>query len=926
MSIVDKAMLWSGTLRRLAQGDLVFVDWLESQAHVVLNRDVIQTWFVELSGQPVSAATLNTERCRKVLRLLRKRVFFLSMVRDIGGLATLEEVTGAMTTLAEIAVQQAYQTCARELAERWGEPIDPQTQLPQEMMMIGMGKLGGSELNVSSDIDLVMLYDEEGETSGPKKISNHEFYVKLTQLILPILSAFDGDGQVFRTDLRLRPDGDSGALAWSLSAFEHYLFTQGREWERYAWLKARVLPAKAFKSSQPDEAIKSFEGMRLPFVFRKYFDFDALAALRNLRAQIRQDWEKRASGRAGLDVSSNIKLGDGGIREIEFLVQLTQLIRGGRTPLLRERNLIKALHSQVLNKLLDPDIADQLEQAYRFLRKTEHLLQYREDAQTHLLPKDPETQSALAAAMGLSEKFFWETLSAHRSFVSSQFKQAFRIAGLSDETDVLPSPAADFISTHHLFSVPLASAIAKFGHQREELSTRLKLFFQSHRIQSLTTHSRQRLESILVSALAASAQTEHPLATTYKMMDFLETIAQRSAYLALLAEYPGTLNKLTRLMAASPWAAQYLLRHPMLLDSLISWSSMMQPTEFDQLRDQLKKDLDQCMLGDGQPDVEQQMNLMRDLQHQISFQLLAQDLEGLLSVERLSDQLSSLADLLLQESIHRVWSLVVKPGVDDTPVLPRLAVIAYGKLGGKEFGYSSDLDLVFLYEDQRESAQEQYAKLSRRLTSWLSTLTSSGRMYEVDLRLRPDGEAGLLAVSVDAFETYEREHAWVWEHQAITRARFCAGDLDVGLKFEEIRRNILCRERDPVGLKQEILLMREKITAGHPNRSGLFDIKHDPGGMVDLEFVTQYLVLRYAKDHVGLIENLGNIGLLSLAAEEGLIDAKLASIGANSYRSLRHRQHLLRLQGADKARVPTTELVFERESIQNLWKHVFETK
>ena len=931
MAIVDNAMSWSGTLRRLALGNPDFVRWLDMHAQTQLNHHVIDSWFIELSGQPVSDGVLSLEQCRKVLRQLRQRVFFLAMVRDLAGLASLEEVTGAMTRLAQLAVQQSYQTAATELANRWGEPIDPTSNLPQELILIGMGKLGGGELNVSSDIDLIMLYGEEGETAGPRKISNHEFYVKLIRMMLPIISEFDGDGQVFRTDLRLRPDGDSGPLAWSLNAFEQYLFTQGREWERYAWLKADVIPARAFKNSNSLETVKNLESMRLPFVYRKYFDFDALAALRSLREQIRQDWERRATGRHGVDITSNIKLGDGGIREIEFVVQLTQLIRGGRMPVLQERNLLAAIAQQVSTGLLAPDIALQLELAYRFLRKTEHVLQYREDAQTHLLPQDPDLREALARAMGMSSQEFWATLDRHRHFVATLFKQAFRLAGLGESNEpTLPAGVSDDNSqkkeSHRQFSQQLSAAITRFSEQRDELSARLSIFLEGHRIRALSAQNQQRVDSILMSTLAACAQTSQPLATIYKMLDFLETVAQRSSYLALLAEYPGALNRMARMMAASPWAAQYLLRHPVVLDSLISWQSMMEPIDFEKTRGTLKKDLDSCKLIDGQPDVEQQMNLMRDLQHQISFQLLAQDLEGLFSVEHLSDQLSSLADLLLQESITRVWPLVVNPGVNDTPIQPRLAVIAYGKLGGKEFGYSSDLDLVYLYDDQREHAQEQYAKLSRRLTSWISTLTSSGRMYEVDLRLRPDGEAGLLAVSVQAFENYEQEHAWVWEHQAITRARFCAGDLEVGAKFEDVRRKILMRRRDPADLRREILAMRDKITAGHPNRSDQFDIKHDSGGMVDLEFVTQYLVLLYASQYPALLENLGNIGLLNLAGDYGLIDTKLATIGANSYRSLRHRQHVLRLQGADKARVPQTELAFERKSIQALWQRVFETK
>jgi glutamate-ammonia-ligase adenylyltransferase len=361
----------------------------------------------------------------------------------------------------------------------------------------------------------------------------------------------------------------------------------------------------------------------------------------------------------------------------------------------------------------------------------------------------------------------------------------------------------------------------------------------------------------------------------------------------------------------------------LLLDSLIEWHSLLEPPDFAQIGQQLHRDLDACVLPDGQPDIEQQMNLMRDVQRQVSFQLLAQDLEGVLSVEKLADQLSALADLLLAETIVRVWPLVQPKGEPRTNLAPpRFAIIAYGKLGGKELGYASDLDLVFLYEDEREDAIEIYARLGRRITSWLATMTSSGRLYDVDLRLRPDGDAGLLAVSLGAFAQYQAQHAWAWEHQAITRARYAAGDPALGERFEAIRRDILLTPRDPAVLKQEVGTMRQKIGAGHPNRSDEFDLKHDRGGMVDVEFITQYLVLCHAAQHPVLLKNLGNIALLRLAAEEGLIPATLASQVADAYRIFRKMQHSLRLQGAEKARIPPGRLGDERAAVRELWNTV----
>ena len=915
--ILEPALAWSGALRRKVDAQPDFGSWLENAAGQPVDADRLQQWFTELGGTP--GEVMEADTLRKVLRQLRQRVFHTLAVRDISGVATLQEVVTAMTLLAEMAVSQAYQCVADSLVEAHGTPIDPETGMPQEMIIVGMGKLGGRELNVSSDIDLIMLYGNDGETAGRRPLSHHEFYGRLTRRMMPLLSEIDADGQVFRTDLRLRPDGDSGPLAWSLAALENYLVVQGREWERYAWIKARTLRVKAFDDSAPTAQWQHLQALRAPFVYRKYFDFDALSSLRALRERIRQDWQRRALARSGVDAVHNIKLGEGGIREIEFVVQLTQLIRGGRQPSLQNINLLAALQAQQDSGVIDDVTAGQLREAYVFLRRVEHMLQYREDEQTHLLPRDPELQIALAKAMGLSPQDFQHRLETHRELVSAAFQDAFRIAGMATPAAVHSEPAApesddedmtQFVHEH-------------MGEQAQAVCQRMNAMLTSHRIRSLPNVSRKRLEKLLPALLAAAAGTDTPATTVIRLFELVEHIAQRSAYLALLAEYPETLARVTRIVSASPWASQYLNRYPVLLDSLIEWHSLMEAIDFEEIRAQLVRELDASVLPDGKPDVEKQMNLMRDLQHQVSFQLLAQDLEGRLSVEALADQLSALADLLLEETIKRAWPLVQ---ARNAPMLdtPRFAVIAYGKLGGKEIGYASDLDLVFLYDDPDDEAVERYVKLGRRMVSWLSTMTSSGRLYEIDLRLRPDGDAGLIAVSFDGFERYQREHAWIWEHQALTRARFCAGDRELGARFEQVRRDILLRPREAEPLRAAVKEMRNKIRAGHPNHSGDFDLKHDPGGMVDIEFITQYLVLLHAREYSSLLDNLGNIALLGLAAKAGLIPIESAQEVADAYRVLRRRQHALRLQGAEKARVPSEQLQHERESVKRLWQLVVE--
>ncbi|ARP80972.1 bifunctional glutamine synthetase adenylyltransferase/deadenyltransferase [Bordetella genomosp. 8] len=940
----DIALAWSGHLRRTLDARPDLRAWLRDEgATRALSADVLQAWRDELAGG--NTGVLAVPECRAVLRRLRERVFCAAMVRDLGGAATLEEVVGAMTALADLAVGEAYRSVAADLTAVHGTPIDPTTGQPQEMLIMGMGKLGGQELNVSSDIDLVMLYGEEGDTPGPRRLSNHEFYGRLTQRMMPVLSERDANGHVFRTDLRLRPDGDGGPLAWSLDAFEHYLVGQGREWERYAWLKARSMPARAFAGSDPEAQLRQMESLRQPFVYRKYFDFDALAALRALRERIRLDWERRALARNGMDSALNIKLGDGGIREIEFVVQLSQLIRGGRMPALQVRGLLAALHCERDAGLIPAEDAARLEAAYRFLRRVEHALQYREDEQTHLLPADPAQRATLAAAMRMEPDDFERTLAGHRAFVEDTFRNAFRLAGVGDgdgtngsngNNGTNGSPgrqaaaggnggnasngggASHGADDDDLETALLDEIAALYGEDAAQLKGRVRGLLDSPRLRTLPQASRQRVDSLLPMALRAAARTGAPAAAAARLFDLIETIAQRSAYLALLAEYPDTLARVARMMAASPWAAQYLTQHPLLLDSLIDWRTLHEPLDFGAMARQLAADLDACLLPDGSPDVERQMNLMRDVQRQASFQLLAQDLEGELSVEKLADQLSALADLLLAETLRRVWVLVNK--LPDAQ--PHFAVIAYGKLGGKELGYVSDLDMVFLYDDPRDDAAEVYARLGRRMTSWLSTMTSSGRLYETDLRLRPDGEAGLLAVSVEGFAEYQRKHAWVWEHQALTRARYAAGDAAVGASFEAVRREILLQPRDAAAVRREVLSMREKISAGHPNKTDKFDLKHDRGGMVDVEFVTQYLVLTQAAAHPVLVDNLGNIALLGIAARVGLIDAGIAAQAADAYRTLRRMQHQLRLQGQEKARVAPGLLATERDAVRRLWDAV----
>ena len=871
------------------------------------------------------------DNCKAILRKLRKRVFCTLAVRDICQIATLEEVLTAMSYFADLAVKHAYRAAMMQLIKRHGLPLDPKTNLPLEMLILGMGKLGGQELNVSSDIDLIMLYPCEGQsdcdTIGSRSISHAEFFAKLTQRIANILSDQTADGYVFRTDLRLRPDGGGSALAWSLESLDDYLLKQGREWERYAWLKARAIQLKAFKNSQDQYYIHQFLSIQSPFVFRKYIDFDSLAALRSLREQIREEWNQRAHSRSLLDSQRNIKLGEGGIREIEFIVQLAQLVRGGQMPSLRQSSFFDALEAEAQTNIIDEEQHQLLEAAYRFLRRLEHLLQYKNDQQTHLLPDNDEDLARLANLFALELVEFKAELNSHRQAISQAFKEVFRIVGV--ETDSSSNCQELQPDEQEIRAVIEAAPSSDHSAAEDEalinaLEPLLESLRESYSIKNLSSHARKRLDSLIPKIVQAATKTEQPISTFARLMDLVENVAQRSSYMALFNEFPEVLSRIARMLNTSPWVARYITNNPIVLDRLIDWRELLEPIEMDEVIHQLQNNLDASVLEDGSPDMELQMNLMRDLKKQIIFQLLAQEMEGVITVEHIADVLSLLADKLLEESIRRVWPLVCQRYDQScTPNQPKFAIISYGRLGGKELGYISDLDLVFLFDDASVEGSEIYTRFARRLTNWLSTLTSSGRLYDIDTRLRPDGNAGLLAVSIDGFVSYQLNSAWLWEHQALTRARFSAGDNEIGQRFEELRKSILIRQRDLTALKQGIIDMRQRMHDGHPNHSALFDLKHDMGGMVDIEFITQYIVLAYSHQHPDLVKNLGNIALLKMAGQYNLLPPSLATTVADIYRIYRAKQHSLRLQGDDRARTNPQLMTTERQAVIDLWNTVF---
>ena len=842
-----------------------------------------------LEADPAS----DEESLWRSLRILRQRTMLRLIARDLAGLAPLAEVLETTTALAEVTINHALGHLHQWLSAKYGRPVGAESGRPQELHVVGMGKLGGGELNVSSDIDLVFVYPEEGETDGARPMSNHEFFSRLGRRLIAALSEITADGSVFRVDMRLRPYGDGSPLVASFDMLENYFVTQGRDWERYAWIKARVLTGD--RGAELDELAR-------PFVYRRHLDYHALASLRELHRQIRREVERR-------ELAGNIKLGRGGIREVEFVVQVFQLIRGGRDPALRTQSTLAVLPLLAARNLLPAAATRELAESYEFLRKLEHRLQYLDDQQTHVLPSKDSDQALIAEAMGCADAAaLASVLDEQRAQVAAVFDGIFASASGGEH------PLAH-VWQESADEEACAQALAQLGYRHAaDIGKRLKTMRAGGRYREMPAASQAQLDRLIPLTVESAAAEQNPDVTLERMLDLLECVSRRSAYLALLEEYPQALTRLAALMSASPWVAQYLIQHPILLDELLDTRALYTAPDWPAALEHLH-----AQLADVAGDTEKEMDLLRHFKHAHTMRLIAQDLAGLLPIETLSDHLSDLACVLLDEVLRITWPTVRHAHRPD----PRFAIIGYGKLGGKELGYAGDLDIVFLYDDDAPEAPEIYARYAQRVNAWLTTVTAAGVLYETDLRLRPDGAGGLLVSPLESFKEYQSKHAWIWEHQALTRARFVAGDRAIGAAFEALRVDILKQRRDLDSLRREVLAMRQKLLEGHPNRTPLFDLKHDRGGLIDVEFAVQYLVLGHSHRYAELTGNIGNLALLKLAARLGLLAAERAQAAHDAYRRFRQLQHSVRLQGERYARVQPEGVEAERQAVKALWEDVF---
>ena len=844
------------------------------------------------------------------LRVLRQITLERLVQLDVEQQSPLPDVTRAMTWLAEVTLDAAWQQVQADLDALHGMPLTPSGQRA-ELWIIGMGKLGARELNVSSDIDLIYVYDEDGETAGNAEgrgsVSNQDYFARAVKRMYALIGDTTEHGFVFRVDLALRPNGNSGPSVVSLGALEEYLLVQGREWERFAWMKSRVVAPRSAVTGGSAQQLRS---VVLPFVFRRYLDYNVFESLRVLHQQIRDHASKRSAGHP--ERANDVKLSRGGIREIEFTVQLLQVVRGGQFPELRTRPTLDALQRVAKAGLMPQATADALSEAYVFLRRVEHRIQYLDDQQTHVLPTQDGDLAWIAQTMGHPDVgSFLTTLDMHRELVAQEFD--ILLGGDRECKGCNGKNGAKNGRDH----AELEAVLTGFPKAVRE---RLLEWNDNPRVHALRDEARGRLMRLLQRTAQWLSEDRFSQDAVLRMADWIEPLLRRESYLALILERPAIHERLLRLLGAARWPARYLVQHPAVIDELAGgnlFNSRFDPAEFEAELEARRSALRRT----GEDDEESLLDLLRRAHHAEQFRTLARDVEGVLTVEQVADDLSALADAVLRVTARWCWDRLKNRHCNE----PRFAVIGYGKLGGKELGYGSDLDIVFIYDDEDERAQEVYAAYVRKLINWMTVKTGEGDLYEIDTALRPNGNSGLLVTRFEAYADYQQQRgsntAWTWEHQAMTRARFVMGLDSLRPAFDAVRHAVISAPRDAAGLKTEIVTMREKVRHAHPVPEGCFDLKHSPGGMVDVEFVVQYLVLLYTAQHPGLAENLGNIALLHRAESAGLLPAGMGAAAADAYREMRRLQHRARLN-EDPTALPLEHLKDQREAVLALWLQV----
>lgn len=888
-----------------------------------LTRDYQTSEMAERVRKAVDSAD-SEDALMRCLRKFRRREWLRIAWRDLSGKAELDETLRELSTLAEHCVDSALDWCYRAACKTFGAPRTRAGE-QQRLVVLGMGKLGGCELNFSSDIDLIFAYPEEGQTDGARPLDNHQFFVRLGQRLIKVLSESTADGFVFRVDMRLRPFGDVAPLAMGFDAMEQYYQAHGRDWERYALIKARAI---AGDRQAGDELLRRLR----PFVYRRYLDYGAFGSLRDMKALIDEEVKRRA-------LCNNIKLGPGGIREIEFIAQAFQLLRGGRDSELQRRELQTVLTWLGRRGQLPLADVDKLLAAYRFLRCTENRLQMMDDRQTHDLPEGALPCARLAFAMNYPDwDSFKQDLDGHRHYVHNQFKQIFAMSKVKAEAPHSGAPPALVdLWQGQLAANEALERLQQVGYDEpQQVLMALKTLYAGRAYRAQDAISRKRLDTLMPLLIAAVGACDDAALVLGRILPLIEAIARRSVYLTLLAEHPVALSQLIQLSGASPWIAEYLSRYPVLLDELLDPRDLYAPPDRTALTAQLREEFRHI----DPLDTETQMDRLRVFKHTNTLRVAAADVMNALPLMRVSDQLTWIAEVILNHVLTITWrQMVTRYGqprceIDGRTREAGFAIIAYGKLGGIELSYSSDLDLVFLHDSAGERQMTDgdkpidnavfFVRLTQRLVHALTALTQAGQLYAVDTRLRPSGASGMLVSSIQAFDRYQHSDAWTWEHQALVRARPIAGSARVAERFQHIRAELLAKARDITALRREVREMRARmwreLGGRDPQR---FDLKKDPGGITDIEFMVQYCVLAHAHQYPSLSEFTDNIRILDGLAACGLLASNHARFLQDTYRSFRDRVHALSLQGKE-AIVDAAEFHEQRAGIKRLWQEMME--
>ena len=852
------------------------------------------------------------------LRRLRRREMVRIAWRDIGGLADFDETVRDTSDLADAIIETSLDRLHEWQCADLGTPIG-HTGEPQQLVVLALGKLGASELNFSSDIDLIFTFPENGQTEGGRRsVDNDRFFLQLARKLVKVLGEPTADGFVYRVDMRLRPFGTQGPLVLSFDALEEYYQTHGRDWERYAFIRVRAVSGDMVLAAELLERLR-------PFVYRRYIDFGTLQSLRSLKVVMEQE-----VARKGMEHS--VKHGPGGIREVEFTGQAFQMVRGGRTPALRYRRLLTVLARLGELELLPAHAVESLSSAYRFLRAAEHRLQQVDDRQEHMLPLDEPGRARIAAGMGYASwEAFSERLDRHRRNVDEQFAQVF---GQERETDATaggdPLGALLSASTDEETGVTLLEG-AGFAAAREAWAV-IARYRDTIALKMPDALGHERLARLTPDLLRAIAAQSNATTTLERVMTVIESIAKRSVYLALLAERSIALSQFVQLCAASPWIARLLGRHPVLFDELLDPRTLYEPLA----PDRLDKDIAERLTAIDDPDREHEMDCLRQSKQANVLRVAAADVSRRIPLMVVSDHLTEIAEAVLRAALAIAWrDITARHGRPSS--MPRdaafapYAIIAYGKLGGIELGYGSDLDLVFVHDDDSSAMTTGpksidlatfYARLTQRLIHVLTTMTSQGALYEVDPRLRPDGSKGVLVNTLEGLGEYVRDKAWTWEHQALVRARAVAGDPALGQRFAHLRRDILLRDRDGDTLRDDVRSMRERMRTELGSRgSGRFDLKQDPGGVADIEFMVQYGALRWGSRLGADLDFTDNIRLLDGFRRADLMPEEDVTLLADAYRAYRGRIHEVSLQESE-AVVGNEEFAELREAVVAIWNRL----